>query len=400
MPERYEELDSLRGLAAMTVFCYHCIFLLAICPAWLAWTIRTPLGLLLYGGHQAVILFFVLSGFVLHLPYTRQGYRASYPSFIVKRICRIYLPYLGALLFFVLAYVLFFNANRPAGLSELYGWRPLSLGQGLTLFRDHVLFVGFYHRDYWNGATWTLAEEMRISFIFVLLAMMVVRLRTRTSLLLALGCSAMVSLAIRVVHHRTPFEPFHYASLFVLGAVLAANRLALLGRWSRIGRPLQSALVAVAVLTSSYALVLMEKFPRIVTEEASDWLIALSVSVFLLAALAGTWFTRVLRQRFMLHLGKTSYGIYLLHLPVIFVFVSLLWTRVPPLVVFALSLPVTLVLAHVFHVYLEQPSMALGKRLARLLDRRSGVGSTTVLPGDGPLEAAGSMPLIGYRGNV
>ncbi len=57
--------------------------------------IRTPLRLLI-AGHQAVILFFLLSGFVLTLPYKKKT-GLGYGPFLVKRVCRIYLPYLGAL---------------------------------------------------------------------------------------------------------------------------------------------------------------------------------------------------------------------------------------------------------------------------------------------------------------
>ena len=369
--QRYEELDALRGLAALVVFSYHCIFLLAVCPVWLGWLIKTPAGLILYGGHQAVILFFLLSGFVLYLPFARTGYKVSYAAFLVKRICRIYLPYLGALVFFALAYLVFFRPVQPAGLSELYGWRPLTLPAGVALFRDHVLFFGRFHREYWNGATWTLVEEMRISLIFPLLALLVVRARPRTSLLLALGCSAAVSVAIRMVHHRTPFEPFHYVSLFVFGAVLAANRQSLLAFWHRAGTFAQRLLTIAAVLGATYALLLMQRFPGVFTEEASDWFIAVSVAIFLVAALAETWFTHFLRRPAMVHLGRISYGIYLLHLPVLFVFINLLWTRVPPLVVFSVSLVATLALAQVFYVLAERPSMALGKRLSDALQHRA-----------------------------
>ena len=350
---------------------------------------KTPLGLVLYGGHQAVILFFVLSGFVLYLPYQNGRRPATYFAFVIKRICRIYLPYLCALVFFVLAYVVFFKAARPTGLSDLYGWRPMTFSAGVALLRNHILFIGFFHREYWNGATWTLAEEMRISFIFPFLAMIVLRFRSWMSLLLAIGCSASVSLAIRLIHHRTPFEPFHYASLFVLGAVLAANRFALIALWHRSGKRVQQAVIVAAVLTASYALELMARFPKLVTEEVSDWLIAVSVSVFLVSALSNTSFSRFLRHPWMMHLGRTSYGIYLLHLPVLFVFVNLLWNRVPAIVVFALSLGVTLVLATGFYLYVERPSMAFGKRLAHAVDRPRDVEPASVP--DAGRELAGSI---------
>ena len=47
-------------------------------------------------GAEAVILFFVLSGFVLSLPAV-DGRPQSYFTFVTRRIFRIYVPYLAAL---------------------------------------------------------------------------------------------------------------------------------------------------------------------------------------------------------------------------------------------------------------------------------------------------------------
>jgi peptidoglycan/LPS O-acetylase OafA/YrhL len=68
---RYTQLDSLRGLAACTVvFCHATNVLPAVYDdpgrAW--WLTETPLGLL-RAGSAAVDFFFVLSGFVLALPF-------------------------------------------------------------------------------------------------------------------------------------------------------------------------------------------------------------------------------------------------------------------------------------------------------------------------------------------
>ena len=66
---------------------------MAVYPHWVKSLANSPRTLLVYGGHQAVILFFVLSGFVLYLPYTHTAEHILYADFVIKRICRIYLPY-------------------------------------------------------------------------------------------------------------------------------------------------------------------------------------------------------------------------------------------------------------------------------------------------------------------
>ncbi len=60
--QRILAFDSLRGLAAVVVvFCHFRLAFTNAPPAWFIWP--------LFAGHQAVTVFFVLSGYVLSLPY-------------------------------------------------------------------------------------------------------------------------------------------------------------------------------------------------------------------------------------------------------------------------------------------------------------------------------------------
>lgn len=79
---RYRQLDSLRGLAALTVFIGHCAGVKinmgvqnAVYP--------TPLGVL-FNGNAAVVFFFVLSGFVLSLPFVNGNRPLKLTGFILK----------------------------------------------------------------------------------------------------------------------------------------------------------------------------------------------------------------------------------------------------------------------------------------------------------------------------
>ena len=82
----YPQLDALRGIAALMVVINHFVL---VGPLW--WVTKSPLRVLALG-HEAVILFFVISGFVLTLQLTSDR-RVTYRDYVVKRICRIYLPY-------------------------------------------------------------------------------------------------------------------------------------------------------------------------------------------------------------------------------------------------------------------------------------------------------------------
>src|SRR5690606_33375733 len=88
---RLEELDSLRGLAALVVLSQHVLFTIVEPPPIIDYT---PLHLL-WAGHEAVIFFFVLSGFVLALPFV-DGRPFDYGPYAIKRVFRIWLPYVVA----------------------------------------------------------------------------------------------------------------------------------------------------------------------------------------------------------------------------------------------------------------------------------------------------------------
>lgn len=105
-------LDGLRGLAALYVVLHHAKMLLwegystgyALHPQNYSLARRLAMyGVLCFaGGHQAVLFFFVLSGFVIHLGYARalhsnNNVRFDAQGFLVRRSRRLYPPLLFAI---------------------------------------------------------------------------------------------------------------------------------------------------------------------------------------------------------------------------------------------------------------------------------------------------------------
>ena len=101
--ERITELDSVRGIAAFTVLIHHCLLAIPVifnlyfshdvysAPAFMKFLIFSPFHIF-WNGHAAVILFFILSGFVLSISYYDHS-RYNYPGYVVKRFFRLYIPY-------------------------------------------------------------------------------------------------------------------------------------------------------------------------------------------------------------------------------------------------------------------------------------------------------------------
>src|SRR5512138_1450038 len=114
---RQTQLDSLRGLAACSVVLCHAGNILPAVyddPQRLWWLTKTPLALL-RAGHAAVVFFFILSGYVLVLPFLKGP--VSYPAFAWRRICRIWIPYVIAMTV-AIGCALCFHREPVAGLSH------------------------------------------------------------------------------------------------------------------------------------------------------------------------------------------------------------------------------------------------------------------------------------------
>ncbi|HWJ80334.1 MAG TPA: acyltransferase family protein [Niallia sp.] len=95
--KRIEQLDSLRGLAALSVMFSHFMIVyninfiythvMGISETWYRYS---PFHFF-WAGHEAVIFFFVLSGFCLALPFLGET-KVKYNEYIIKRFLRIYIP--------------------------------------------------------------------------------------------------------------------------------------------------------------------------------------------------------------------------------------------------------------------------------------------------------------------
>lgn len=99
--QRYQQLDALRGLAALAVVFHHCLLI----PSSFDYSMlahilmSSPLGIV-RAGSEAVNLFFVLSGFVLALQLNDSD--MNYSQYLTRRVCRIWIPYICAITFAII----------------------------------------------------------------------------------------------------------------------------------------------------------------------------------------------------------------------------------------------------------------------------------------------------------
>jgi peptidoglycan/LPS O-acetylase OafA/YrhL len=375
---RVNELDSVRGIAAFIVVLHHCWE--TILPdqntypllgralagtGWPAdaafWISVTPLRLL-FSGHAAVGVFFVLSGFALMKSLQHPG-QPTYVAFAVRRFFRIYPPF---------AFVILCSAALCYGFDSQpipgRDWINLSWREPVSarLVLGHLLMfvtAGVYNSL--DSPMWTLVHELRISLIFPLLAAASIA-RPR----LAFGGSLAV-FAVFSVHHFTTLlgtliqadlwrdilmsfiQTARYVVFFVLGILIAAEYSTLEDWLRRRPRaPLVLWPLAFLLLAIPYAAGYLE--------------ICYAAGAFLLIALClhSETAKRLLRHDSLLWLGRVSYSLYLSHLAVLLTMAHLLYRRLPMWGIVMLFVPSALIVAEVINRLIELPSSELGKKIA------------------------------------
>jgi peptidoglycan/LPS O-acetylase OafA/YrhL len=309
----------------------------------------TPLHLV-WAGQEAVVIFFVLSGFVLSLPFWK-GYPISTPGFILKRIVRLYPTYIVVV---VAAMVLMVGITaRPTVIDDWlrpYWAQPLDW----SLVRNHLLMLGEDRYNTVDAPVWSLAVEMQISLIF---PFMIFAMRK-------LGWMAIPFALAFALMQRLWGLPMslYYLWLFVLGAEMARRRDLIARTASRIGAPLQYAIVALALIG------LLARWLLPVPSLALHLLVGLSAGAIVLACLDFPRLHRVLSHPLATWLGKISYSLYLVHFVVLLTMIDLLGDTLPLWGILVLMPFVSVGAADLLYRALEAPSIALSH--AQLLPRK------------------------------
>lgn len=396
MSKRYEELDSLRGLASLTVVIHHCLisfttfYLLSnhqsINNNLMQTLSNSPLHFI-WGGHEAVILFFVLSGFVLSLPILNGNFN-RFDQYLIKRFCRIYLPYIFTIAVSALLYSII-GTNDTPDLSEWFNgmWsNPITLKSIISF----LLMFGFDSHNL-NTVTWSLVHEMRISIIFPLIMVIIIKYKFIKSLSYGMAATLSLWIIFLVISKTIPNQDisnlvfsfgttFYYCSFFVIGAIFAKYR----DKVSKLFFSLNfitktiGALLALVLYTIEWSIPILGKAKNSNMEIAQklgtitvDFSIAIAVIILFSYALNSKWFKNLLNQKPLLYLGKISYSLYLIHPIVLLIYVY--FTKESFSVYFLIIVvPIlSILLAGLMYKFIEKTSMNLGKSLTNNQDKRT-----------------------------
>jgi peptidoglycan/LPS O-acetylase OafA/YrhL len=232
-------LDQVRGAAIFIVFASHCVstaYLPTYGVADLKWNgwfrdFHAPASFLVFVpltlGWAGVAIFFVVSGFCIHLSHERSQ-KKSWKIFFIRRFFRIYPPYLLALLFFALAFpwtrLLF--TSKLLHVHQEWFYSMVQLGAHLLLVHNFNLIL----QEGINPAFWSIAVEVQLYLLYPLLYF-IFRIKSPWRALwiagaIEIGLRAVEALLI-ILHPNMEipswfsYEPFIFWFSWTIGAVLA-----------------------------------------------------------------------------------------------------------------------------------------------------------------------------------
>lgn len=315
----------LRGLAALAVAVYHLTNM-----DYLAGTTLRRVGSV---GWMGVEAFFVISGFVIPYAMAAAGYeRSRFRAFLLRRVVRIDPPYLASM-------ALCMGLAWGAAALHLGNAKPPSYSVGQVLAHLGYLnnFLGYQQI---NRVFWTLGIEFQY---YILIGAFHAAI-TRGRWTVTLGALAAGMLLDRLVQ-QTAVHPTqvisHWVPLFLMGISVASWRLQRLGT-----RDLALTLLACSLVA---------------TVELSLPIAAVALATALLIATLPDLSTPPLAW-----LGRISYSLYLVHVPIGERAMNLLQRlHPPPLVGLAGAIAITLLASWAFFRWVEEPARLWAARIGR-----------------------------------
>jgi peptidoglycan/LPS O-acetylase OafA/YrhL len=370
---RVTSLDGLRGLAAMVVVVHHALL---VWPALYAqygppnrgsmtwWLAYSPLHLL-WAGREAVVIFFILSGFVLVLPYLSARKVGTWPGYLVRRVLRLYPPVIAALVLSGLLVTLF--PRVPHEGSSLWYARHNVPVEMSGLLHDMFLLDG---TGMVNSVLWSLRYEVAFSLLLPLVILVARRVPPRLALTLpaALGLVAWGQ-----------FSGSHWGQwlpIFLVGVAMAVGREDL----HRLAALIEASFLRVAIwwtlALGCGGLLLIEwvlRAFRLPMHIYSIWLpgfVALGGALACFIVLGCPAVSRLFSGRTLQWAGKISFSLYLVHEPIVVSVASF----VPPglfgaVVTLFVGGAASILVAMGFHALIEGPSTRWSRAIGKWIDR-------------------------------
>lgn len=309
-------------------------------------------------GRRGVILFFVISGFVLSLPFLRasdSGRKISTRAYFLRRLTRLEPPYVLSLAILLIGDVILLRQPAMDLLPHFLAGVP------------YLNTLIFGTRNPINSVAWSLEVEVQFYILMPLIAILLVRAFSRRRVILLAGIVVSLVIQQQTFSHSIRWSESLTGSFHAfLAGVLIAD-LYIHQRWDLSpGSKGWDVAFVVGLVTFVF-------MPLFVPRTLHPLVVLAACTLLMVGGLRGDRARRALRRPLVWTIGGMCYSIYLLHLqlirlmlrPMHLLITSRIGGFVPDLVLVCLvMIPVILLVTGIFFVLVELPCMRWSQRIA------------------------------------
>ncbi|MDB5714727.1 MAG: hypothetical protein JWO15_2124 [Sphingomonadales bacterium] len=351
---RVRQLDSLRGIAAVLVLLHHArqAFINNVDDA------STGLSAYLDVGRLGVVIFFLISGFVIVKAVPRSDFRST-AQFWKHRFYRLFPAFWISVFFATFVAYLVVSTGCCAFVMPVTG----------EMFLANMTMIPLrFHQPMLIGVYWSLELELLFYALISMIALAGFNgAKTVTRAALLAFMAAIVAAATTATHSGAGEIGKDQLFLAMLHLSIMFAGGALRYHWDEQG-DVKNRLAGMPTLLKAYFFLQLAFFSIVVAIKARHGIephtfrVAATYLLGIAAFLACLYYCN--GSRFGMFMGNRSYGIYLLHVPVLsMVSFSIAKFAVPPLGYFSYILVagvVTLALADASRRFVERPAIRLG----------------------------------------
>ncbi len=342
-----DSLDGLRGVAVLIVFLSH----------------TSNEGVFLFPfidfsgiGKSCVFLFFVLSSFLLTLPFIKRGKESNLffiSNYAIRRFFRIYPLFIFYLMLgFLTSSTLWQNME----FKSIIGIPFLLTFQELL---EHLLLVQG------KGVTWSILVEFRYYFLLPLLALtysVILKNHLLLSTLLTVILIASSQIIWPEAHSQVNDQRLGpYLPIFFLGSLLALIfhkwQVSTLKNNKNIAIVLNLlgwlAMIALILMTPSFSSFILKREIPYDYYHNNFLLFGILWSIVLFSCMAGGGLRRLFESASLRYLGFISFSIYLFHVVIISLVNS---SHIYPAMKGWVMLTLTIVVSHITWLVIEKPT--------------------------------------------
>lgn len=303
-------------------------------------------------GFIGVYIFFVISGFILGMPFAshflKSGKKVSIKSYFIRRITRLEPPYIITMTVVTISLV---------GMGY-FSWAEIRPHFFASIFYLHSII--FHSWSYINPPVWTLEIEVQFYILAPFLALLLFSIKAkivrRACLIAFTFLIILLQQYFRIPHQYTILTILAHLHFFLLGFILVDIYLV---DWSEgIKRKTYFNYLSILSLVAAVMLWSWDHFL------VNRLLFSLALFVLVYSVFRSTWVNRFLTLPWITAMGGMCYTIYLIHLPIIELFIRFSkaihvtdFFTINFLIQLILLIPILLTVSIVFYLLIEKPCM-------------------------------------------